>query len=94
MIKPETIESIKAYAETGRPTGGFLYAVLSNNLSESFGRADLENRLALYEIVQYIYHNIPADSWGSTAKVEAWLKAKREEREFVPMKNYPDPDEK
>ena len=92
MIKQETIDSIRRYADKGIPTGGFLYAVLSNNLAESFGRADLENRLALYEIVQYIYNNIPADSWGSTEKVEAWLKAKREE--FVPMKNYPDPDEK
>jgi len=92
MIKPETIESIEAYAKTGRPTGGFLYAVLSNNLCESFDRADTENRAALHEIIRYIYHNIPADSWGSTEKVEAWLKAKREE--FVPMKNYPDPDER
>jgi len=94
MIKLDLVESIKLYVERGIPTGGFLYAVLSNNLSESFGRADLENRLALYEIVQYIYHNIPADAWGSRDKVEAWLKAKREERELIPMKNYPDPDER
>jgi len=92
MIKQETIDGIRRYADKGIPTGGFLHAVLSNNLCESFDRADTENRAALHEIIHYIYHNIPADSWGSTAKVEAWLKAKREE--FVPMKNYPDPDEK
>ena len=92
MIKENVLISINSYAKEGKPVGDFLYAVLSNDLTSAIFRADLDNRAALYEIVQYIYNEIPADSWGSTEKVEAWLKIKREE--FVPMKNYPDPDER
>ena len=92
MIRPETIESIKAYMETGRPTGGFLYAVLTNDMTEALFRADIENREALYDIVSYIYNNIPGDAWGSPTKVEMWMKKKQEERKLQPMKNYPDPD--
>ena len=94
MIKPEIIDSIKAYAERGIPTGGFLYAVLTNDMMEALFRADAENRVALYDIVSYIYNNIPGDAWGSPSKVEMWMNKKREERELVPMKNYPDPDER
>jgi len=74
MLIPERIlESLKAYAETRRPTGGFLQAVLENNLSEAFGRADIENRKCIFEIVNYVYNELPAPCWGSPKKVKEWL---------------------
>lgn len=54
-------------------TGGFLFAVLSNDLSESFARADMGNRAAMFEIVSFIYNSIPSKCWGSKEKVQAWL---------------------
>jgi len=69
-------ESLQAYVKEGRPTGDFLRAVLENNLSESFGRADIQNRNRLFAIVSYIYNELPADCWGSADKVKNWLNEK------------------
>jgi len=66
-------ESLVAYIETGRPTGDFLKAVLSNDLSEACGRADHENRYRLFDIVFAIYYYAPSPCWGSKEKVAAWL---------------------
>tara|TARA_Y100000310_G_C20281639_1_gene622889 strand:+ start:453 stop:641 length:189 start_codon:yes stop_codon:yes gene_type:complete len=38
---------VQRYVEHGADVGGFLTAVLSNNLCESFGRADETNRAYL-----------------------------------------------
>jgi len=73
-----TKESLDRYAR-GFPTGGFLKAVLENNLMEAMSSADASNREALYEIVMYVYNKMPMDCWGSPEKVKRWLKTKREE---------------
>lgn len=64
---------MKRYIEQYCPTGGFLEAVLENNLVEAFGRADEVNRERMFDIVNFLYNEAPADCWGSPAKVEAWL---------------------
>lgn len=61
------------YVEERVPTGGFLEAVLCNDLKEAFGRADLENRRNLGAIVYWLYNSAPADCWGSPKKVRDWL---------------------
>ena len=73
MIPPATLAGITAYVEHHRPPGGFLRAVLENDLREAFGRADSENTRAMGEIVAYLYNHVPSLCWGSAAKVEAWL---------------------
>jgi len=76
---PEHIkESLDAYVSERRPMGDFLCAVLENNLCESFGRADEKNRLCLFEIVSYIYNELPAPCWGSPEKVTKWLMREEE----------------
>lgn len=67
-----TRESIDAWAHDARPTGGFLRAVLSNDLRESFARADLENREAMFDIVSYLYNKCPGLCWGSPDRVAEW----------------------
>ncbi len=57
---------------TGGQHGDFIGAVLSNNLSNSFGRADLENRAALHKTVKYLYNYCPAKCWGSKEKMQDW----------------------
>ena len=79
-MKPEIKESLDAYAATGRPTGGFLRACLETDLAQAMGRADLGNRADLFDIVRYIYNELPGPCWGSVAKVGTWLKQKAEER--------------
>ena len=72
-MKPETKEGLDRYAKNRIHTGGFLRAVLANDLFESFARADLENRADLFEITSYIYNELPAICWGSYDIVVAWL---------------------
>ena len=72
-IPPRTLAGLRAYADNRVPTGGFLRAVLENDLSESIGRADPENMAALTDIVAYVFWEVPAKCWGSPEKVAAWL---------------------
>jgi hypothetical protein len=77
MIAPppaSVIESLQLYVKERVPPGDFLYAVLTNDLRESFGRADEDNRAAMFEIVSYCYNRIPANCWGSRERVQAWLR--------------------
>lgn len=67
-----TKESIDAWVESARPVGGFLQAVLSNDLSGAFARADHENQRAMWAIVSYLYNECPAACWGSPEQVKDW----------------------
>lgn len=80
-IRADIKESLDAYAETGRPTGGFLEAVLRNSLFDAVGRADRENIQNLQQICGYIYNELPGSCWGSYEKVRDWKEKKRAERE-------------
>ena len=65
--------SLVAYVDDRRPTGDFLRAVLSNDLSGAVRRADTDNLAALAAIVGYVYMELPADCWGSERKVDCWI---------------------
>lgn len=81
---PERIkESINRYSRDGVPTGDFLKAVLCNDLFGSLGRADDENRLALFNIGSYIYNEIPFTCWGSPEKYKAWIEKHAKQRQAV-----------
>lgn len=67
-----TRESIDAWAQSARPTGGFLRAVLENDLREAFSRADYDNTLAMPAIMSYVYNNVPSLCWGSPERVAEW----------------------
>lgn len=75
-IPQRTKDGIDRYAQHGIRPGGFLTAVLSNDLKGAFGAADMENRGAMFEIVSYCYNEIPANCWGSARVVEHWIEAK------------------
>ncbi len=64
---------IDSYRYKHRPVGGFLTAVLENDLCGSLMRADPDSRAALLEIVQHLHNEMPGDAWGSKEKVKAWL---------------------
>lgn len=75
MYIPErTKVQIDEYVQTGCPVGGFLEAVLSNNLMEAFARADEENCASMFGIVHYLYNKVPLDCWGSPENYKAWIK--------------------
>lgn len=72
-VPQHTLAALDRYVNHNIEPGGFLRAVLENNLSEALGRADHINREALFAIVSYVYNDCPADCWGTPAKVAQWL---------------------
>jgi hypothetical protein len=60
------------YMSDGILPGGFLQAVLCNNLMEAAARADPTSARTLVPIVQFLTDHAPASSWGSREKVLAW----------------------
>lgn len=76
-IPNRIVEALKRYEQDRIPTGSFLRAVLENNLTEAFQRADDECLLRLRDIVSYCYNKLPSPCWGSKKQVSAWLKGKK-----------------
>ena len=70
---PEIVESLLRYWHRRIETGGFLRAVLENDLREACSRADDTNIRCLPGIVLFCYEQLPAIAWGSTERVRAWL---------------------
>lgn len=75
LISPTILVKMHAYINNHEPTGDFLRAVLENNLSDAFSRADDWNRETLFDIVGFVYNEAPRACWGSPAKVDTWLAA-------------------
>ena len=71
-IPKHMVDSIQRYIEMGASVGGFLTALLSNDLSLTFGRADETNRAAINGWVTFLWNEAPAGCWGSQEKVAAW----------------------
>lgn len=67
-------KSIDLYVSDKVPTGGFLRAVLENDLAGSIGRADIEAMDNIRHIVCYCWNEIPSECWGNKTKVTNWLK--------------------
>lgn len=83
-VPDHTLGDLQRYVEYGQPIGGFLQAVLSNDLAESFGMADEINRESMFEIVKFCHVALPDLCWGTLEKVEDWINMAQEERfEFV-----------
>lgn len=61
------------YLAARRPTGGFLRAVLENDLAQAAVRGDEINRWHVADIALFLYSYCPAPSWGSPKVVAAWL---------------------
>jgi len=72
-MKQDTKESLDRYAHEKIPPGGFLRAVLENNLMEAMGRADIINRYDLFEICSYVQNHMPLSCHGSPEIVKKWL---------------------
>lgn len=76
-------QALDNYGTDGIPTGGFLRAVLSNDLFLALRKADIDNQHDIFEIVHYVYNELPGNCWGSKEAVAAWLKKKDDERRDV-----------
>ena len=72
-IPEHTQGSIERYVLNRYAPGGFLTAVLANDLFGATGRADDQNIVALKDICAWIYNRAPTDCWGSYEIVKRYL---------------------
>ena len=70
-------ESMRRYIEEGYQPGGFLSAVIENDLSKALERADPESMLMLRDLCSWIFNRAPSKSWGSRIAMEKWTKEKQ-----------------
>ena len=75
-IPDHMMDAIALYIDHHIPPGGFLTAVICNDLREAVGQADSQNINLLPAYVSYFYNEAPSDCWGSRERMTAWL-AKR-----------------
>lgn len=73
MLPAHMTDGMLRYIEKGIPGGGFLTALLSNDLKETFVRADLENAARVSDYVTFLYNYAPSGCWGSPARYDAWV---------------------
>lgn len=73
-IPKRITEGIDRYVKTGILPGGFLRAVISNDLRAAIGNADDENKAVLDLIVIYMNWETPGNCWGSNDKMLSWSK--------------------
>lgn len=65
--------AINDYINHGLEPGGFLTAVICNDLRGAVGQADTVNILLLPEYVSYFYNEAPGACWGSKARMDKWI---------------------
>jgi hypothetical protein len=72
-LTPVAAETLANYIVFGMPPGGFMTAVLANDLVGAFGRADMYNVDRMQWYAKAIYNSIPSQAWGSYGKVQQWI---------------------
>lgn len=73
--------SIDRWVSHGTMPGGFLRAVLRNDLRDAASRGDDASIANLPAIVAYLDEEVPWNCWGAPDRAEAWGEMTREERE-------------
>jgi len=74
-IPQHTQSALKRYVEHGYMPGGFLTAVLCNDLFQAVCRADHMNQACLADIVKWIYNSMPMAARGSEDNMMNWCRA-------------------
>ena len=78
---PEHIRPcIESYVLNGWQPGGFVTAVLLNDLFRASARADHENYGSLALITRWVFNNLPEECYGTEQNMEDWMKDKNGRR--------------
>lgn len=73
MLPNNTKEEIDQYVSRGVPPGGFLAAVLANDLFAAVTSAGEDNLPNLESVCRYVQDSTPPGCHGSHARVSGWL---------------------
>lgn len=78
ILPASIVHSLHRYVTECVPTGGFLRAVLENDLCNALARINPVTREdypnLFHDMVQVLYNHAPSNCWGSKEAVAAWLK--------------------
>ncbi len=83
MIPKAIKYQIDQYIEAGVPPGGFLNAVLTNDLMVAIQKADETNKLHIPDIVTYLLNYLPPIAYGNAKNVTDWLHAHADRAEWL-----------
>ncbi len=72
-IPPYMIDGITNYIHHRIPPGGFLTAILCNDLKNTVFQADITNMRNIPAYIYYLYNYAPHDCWGSKEKFNKWI---------------------
>jgi hypothetical protein len=65
---------IVRYVEQGVVPGGFLTAVINNDLRMACANADIHNQSKLHAFVMWFYNQAPSGCWGHENAVRDWCR--------------------
>ncbi len=82
-VPEHVLPGLVRYVENGYEPGGFLRAVIVNDLADACRRADDLCGPALQDIVRFLYNVFPGGIWGHRNRYTGWLKRTQEEREAI-----------
>lgn len=73
LIPEHCRDGLRRYIEEGAESGGFIAAVVENDLRRAVESADFVNRRALDGYVMFLNNYAPPACWGSPSKVGRWV---------------------
>lgn len=73
-LSDEVKQAIGDYVNKGIDPGGFINSVLCNDLVNAVGRADDEEFAMIKDLVNFVYKNMPYETWGNHKAVAAFLR--------------------
>jgi hypothetical protein len=79
-IGGKMLEALLLYQKYGEVSGGFMEALLANDLSHAVCNADPNNLANIRRLGLWLANMMPGEVWGSYKKVNAWQKAKAQDR--------------
>lgn len=85
-IPKHMMTSLNDYINEGKPVGGFLTCVLSNDLFGAVAEADHVNVQLIPLYVQYIHWEAPMNCHGSLEKMEKYYKEKETNKKIREFK--------
>lgn len=66
-------DGLRGYVLDGQPVGGFLTAVIENDLLNAVNLADEQSLAGLRPLMLCLYNDAPSPCWGSPDLHQAWL---------------------
>lgn len=72
-IPSHLMGAIDRYIEHGLSPGGFLSAIIQNDLAGAFNRADSLSKEHIENIVTYFWNYVPDSCWGSPEAQRKWI---------------------